>query len=71
MEFQIQIASVPDRERVVAEIWYENFLIAELNNDSGELKIELYQKGNVSFGSLNYSDFLTALTKAGDKLISE
>ena len=34
----IKIASVPDRENIVAELWHENEQFAELNQEQGEIR---------------------------------
>lgn len=41
-KFEIEITSVPDREKLVAEIWIKNELIAEINQENGILELELY-----------------------------
>lgn len=40
--FEVIIASVPDRENVVAEIWYEQKMLAEVSNEDGNVEVELY-----------------------------
>lgn len=32
-KFKIEITSVPDRIHIVAEIWYEEILLAEVNHE--------------------------------------
>jgi len=68
MNFNIEIASVSDRDMLVAEIWYGNFLIAEINKEKGNLQIELYVTQNIT---LDYQEFLKALEVARQKLINE
>ena len=41
-KLEIVIASPLDREMLVAEIWFENTLIAEINQEHGDLEIGLY-----------------------------
>lgn len=41
-EFNIELSSVPDRENLVAEIWYGEKMIAEVNKESGRFVIEFY-----------------------------
>lgn len=48
-KFNIELSSAPDRENLVAEIWYEEKMIAEVNNESGKLVIEFYFDGTISF----------------------
>ncbi|SFW77624.1 hypothetical protein SAMN02927921_04251 [Sinomicrobium oceani] len=65
-KFEIQIASVPDRENLVAEIWLGDDLICEINNENGHFEIEFYTE---IVGKINYSVFLEILQKAKDKLL--
>ncbi len=64
-KFDIEISSVPDREKLVAEIWYEKNLIAEINQESDNLEIELYPLQKVTF---DYQEFLQILETAKNKL---
>jgi hypothetical protein len=63
--FKIEIASVPDREKVVAEIWFGESLIAELNQENDELGIQLYS----SKTAFDFNDFLNALNVAKKNLL--
>lgn len=65
-DFQILIASVPDREKIVAEIWFDNNLVAEINQEGKEFEIDLYPAQRLSF---RQSDFLDAVEVAKKKLI--
>ena len=48
-EFNIELSSVPDREKLVAEIWYGEKMIAEVNKESGRFVVEFYFDGTISF----------------------
>lgn len=65
-KIEILIASVPDRDKEVAEIWYENNLIAEINQENNNLEIELYPPQRIT---LDYQEFLKILETAKNKLI--
>lgn len=67
-KFEIIIASVPDREHLVAEIWYTEILIAEISQENEKLEIELYQFKKVKFV---FDEFLDALNSAKEKLIGK
>jgi hypothetical protein len=67
-QFLIEIASVPDREYLVAEIWYNEQMIAEVNQEKGDLVVEFYMKEKISF---NYDSFCEALQQAREKLLKE
>ena len=66
----IEIASPPDRENLVAEIWLEEQMIAEINQENNNLELEIFikEKGKLK---LNYDDFLETLEKAKKKLVGE
>jgi hypothetical protein len=64
-KIKVEIASVPDRENLVAEIWYNESLIAEVNLEQKDLNIEFYTShGQV----LPFDELLEALIKAKDNL---
>ena len=67
-KFEIEIVSVLDRNKLVAEIWYEKKLIAEINQETESLEIELYAQEKVS---LNYDEFLKTLEVAKNRLREE
>lgn len=48
-KFKIEISSVPDREKLVAEIWHNEKLVAEINQDSENLEIEFYLNDRINF----------------------
>lgn len=60
-KFNIELSSAPDRENLVAEIWYEEKMIAEVNNESGKFVIEFYFDGKISF---MLDEFCEVLEKA-------
>lgn len=62
--FNIKIASVPDRENLVAEIWCQEKLIAELNQEEN-LMIEFYLEPNSNF---DFDELIGVLKKAKEKL---
>ena len=67
--YEILITSPPDRENLVAEIWHDNIMIAELNQeDKDNLKLEIYSNKETPI-SLDYLDFLDALQVAKEKLL--
>lgn len=48
-KFNIELSSAPDRENLVAEIWYGEKMIAEVNKESGKFVVEFYFDGKISF----------------------
>jgi hypothetical protein len=64
--FKIEITSVPDRANLVAEIWFGENLIAEVNHESDEPVIKLYSSQKMVF---DLGDFLSVLQTAKNKLL--
>lgn len=65
-KFNINIASVPDRDKLVAEIWYGETLIAEINQESEDPAIEIYALGNLNF---ELTEFQAMVEKAKRSLL--
>jgi hypothetical protein len=64
-EYKIEITSVPDRDRLVAEIWYDNKLIAEIIQEQDDMEIEIYCEEERRF---YLTSFLNAIEEATQKL---
>lgn len=64
-KFKIEITSVPDRENLVAEIWYSDFLLAEISSEAENPVIEFYFKECIRF---NLDEFIYTLKKAAELL---
>lgn len=67
-KFKIELASVPDRENLVAEIWYNEILVAEINQEAENLEIEFYLNEKIKF---ELDDFLKAVENAKGKIREE
>lgn len=65
-KYKIEIASVYDRENLVAEIWYGEDLIAEIKQESELLEIEFFQIEKVVF---ELYEFLQIIQDAKNKLL--
>jgi len=61
----IQIASVPDREGVVAEIWFLDLLVAEIYRNNEVLELEFNFNKNIA---IDLNEFMTTLEIAKRKL---
>lgn len=66
---RINIASPPDREKLVAEVFFGDEQVAELNQETGELQVEIYPRPSAKPWVLSYSDFVTALSQAKQRLV--
>ena len=60
-KFNIELSSVPDRENLVAEIWYEKKMVAEVNKETEKFVIEFYLDEKRSF---MLDEFLEVLENA-------
>lgn len=65
-EFKVLITSPSDREKIVAEIWFGNNLIAEINQEGDELEIDIYPNQRLTF---KLDDLLSNIEKAKKKLM--
>jgi|JI10StandDraft_1071094.scaffolds.fasta_scaffold948931_1 hypothetical protein len=69
MSFVIEIASVPDRDCVVAEIWWNDDMVAELyRNEHGSFQLEIYARNSGEPWSFELESWLVALTQAQQRL---
>jgi hypothetical protein len=66
--FTIIIASPPDREKLVAEIWYkQNTMIAEINQENEKQEIILYTSEKSNF---ELDELIVTLKMAKDRLLN-
>jgi hypothetical protein len=66
----ITIASVPDRDKLVAELWYGPELWGEISQDTGELVLEIYPSSTHHFRQLKCEELILAVQQAKDKLLN-
>jgi hypothetical protein len=69
MPFRISISSPPDRERLVAEVFAENCQWAELNQERGNLTLELYPRQDGQPWVFDYEEALRILHDARARLL--
>jgi hypothetical protein len=62
---------MPDREKLVAEISKGGEMWAEINQDAGEFKIELYARRDGSPWVFPLDDLLKAIERAQKRLLGE
>lgn len=68
-DFDIIIMSVPHRDKLIAEISYKKFAIAEINIDSGIPKIEFFiYPENKSIQQVPLEEFIYVLEEARNRL---
>lgn len=69
MSFTVEIASVPDRDDLVAEIWQQDEMVAEIQRaPDGRFLLELYPCRNQKPWSFDLQDWMTALSEAQTRL---
>lgn len=67
--YRITVASPPDREKLVAEIFVGDCQWAELNQENSQLEIEFYEKPDGKPWKFSLDDTLTMLQDAKKRLI--
>jgi hypothetical protein len=67
-DIKLEIASPPDREKVVIQFMVGNEQVAELNQETESLQLELYARTDGQPWTIDYSGFIRALLDAKEKL---
>jgi hypothetical protein len=67
-DYEILITSVPDREKLVAEIWLSDEMIAEINQDGESLEIEFYPNNKIG-NKYALDKFISKIIEAKEKLV--
>lgn len=67
-KFSVEVASVPDRDDLVAEVWLDQELIAELRHGPSGLQAQIYPAPPGQPWDVPYEEFTRALQEARDKL---
>lgn len=68
MVSRICISSPPDREELVAEIFFGAEQWAELNQEGLQMELEVYPRRDGRPWQLSYEEVITALTEAKSRL---
>ncbi len=69
-KMEITIASLPDRENLVAELWYDNVLWCEISQEEEDLTLEIYPHPTGKPWTFPFGEALTFLHQAKRKLIN-
>ena len=67
--FRVSVTSPPDREKLVAEIWFGDEHVAEINQEKGELQIEIYARRSDEPWAFPHADYMEALSQARHRLV--
>jgi hypothetical protein len=68
-KMSVDIASPPDREKLVAEVFYNHAKWAEISRQSGRLTLELYPRQDGKPWSFGYDEAIKTLVCARKRLI--
>jgi hypothetical protein len=70
--FKILITSPPHRERLVAEIWYNNMYWVEITQeqDQGEVRVYFYPHPQKLCWEFSFDEAIAILEKAKNRLVS-
>lgn len=68
-KFRITIASLPDRERLVAEVFYEGVQWVEISQESDEVVVQFYSHPRKKHWEFTYDEAVQVLEKAKNKLL--
>jgi hypothetical protein len=68
LELTVELASVPDREEVVAEIWAGTHQFAEIRRDGNEFVVQVFPPAEEGGWDLSFEQLVNALTKAQARL---
>ncbi len=69
-KMEITIASLPDRENLVAELWYDNVLWCEISQEESEPILEIYPHPTGKPWTFPFEEALACLQQAKRKLIN-
>ncbi len=70
-KMSVDIASPPDREKLVAQILFDRKQWAEIHQDSGSLTLELYPREDGKPWQFSFDEALTALRHAQKRLTGD
>lgn len=69
MNFTVELTSPPDRDEVVAEIWWGDVMVAELHHGaSGAAEIEIYPTQSREPWTFDFASWLAVLAEAQREL---
>jgi hypothetical protein len=69
-KFRILIASVPNREQLVAEIYYDNEYWAEISQEEDDLVVQFYSHPTEKYWTFPFEEALKVLEQARNNLLT-
>ena len=71
-EYELIIASSPEREKVFCEIYYQGQILGEISQEEKELLLEIYScSNNLNFWAISLEEFQKILEIAKKHLLGE
>ena len=67
---RVQFASLPDRESLVGELWLENDQFAEIDAETGKLRITIFPRRDKTSWTVDLDDLDAALGKIRTRIPS-
>jgi len=68
--FRITVVSLPDRENLVAEVFYDNEQWVEISQETDDLMIRFYEPPQGDHWIFSYREATAALETAKNKLLN-
>lgn len=68
-KFRITIASLPDREQLVAEILYDGVQWAEISQETDDLMIQFYSHPRKKYWEFSLEEAMEALERAKKRML--
>lgn len=69
MSFVIEVASIPDRDQLVAETWWNEHMVGELRRGAdGTIYLDIYPAPSAKQWSFRLEDWLQAVEEATTRL---
>lgn len=69
-KFRITLASLPDREHLVAEVLYDGIQWAEISQETDEFIVQFYPHPSKNHWEFPFNEAIEVLEKAKEKLFS-
>ena len=69
-KFRITVGSLPDRENLVADIFYETIELAEISNENNKMIIQIYCYDDKDCWEFSLEEFQKIVEEAKQRLIA-
>ena len=69
-KFEITVGSLPDKDNLVADIYYDKIQVAEINQETNELIIQIYSYKNINYWEFSLEEFQNIIEEAKQRLIA-